>query len=214
MMMCQIPLNLDQWNPHQEITSVPRPNSCWVVALPAVQSIFDTSKHGISVVHQVAVMLQTMGYNWMITWIIDVEVWLIKIIGSHSITKLYWITQFCIDLLSVAGSISGGVPWHKQNERNKSTKWWYNPSPYDVVALKLEKMLKKTHDSKHADGQTWHIYGWLLSLHHRNTWAPVKILYMWLVAIVIVIAFGGAYRFPGFVDISIFEIQHEAKSQS
>ena len=29
-------------------------------------------------------------------------------------------------------------------------------------------------------------------------WAPVKILYMWLVATVIVIAFGGAYRFPGF----------------
>ena len=28
--------------------------------------------------------------------------------------------------------------------------------------------------------------------------APVKILYIWVVAIVMVIAFGGAYRFPGF----------------
>ena len=29
-------------------------------------------------------------------------------------------------------------------------------------------------------------------------WVPVKILYIWVVAIVMVIAFGGAYRFPGF----------------
>ena len=31
-----------------------------------------------------------------------------------------------------------------------------------------------------------------------HIWAPVKILYFWVVAIVMVIAFGGPYRFPGF----------------
>ena len=44
-------------------------------------------------------------------------------------------------------------------------------------------------------------------------WAPVKILYIWVVAIIIAFA-GGPIAFQGFVEISIFEIQHEAKTHS
>ena len=47
---------------------------------------------------------------------------------------------------------------------------------------------------------------------YMYVWGPVKTHYIWVVAIVMVIVFGGGpYRFPGFVKSSIFEIQYEDK---
>ena len=53
-------------------------------------------------------------------------------------------------------------------------------------------------------------------IYIQYIWAPVKILYIhiWVVAIVMVIAFGGALSLSRVLWKSIFEIQHETKIHS
>ena len=94
---------------------------------PAVQSIFDTSEGDILVprwISMVLVFFLTKSLRW---WFKQLDAfyldhwswgWISKMfIGSHSITKLYWITQFgsISSVLSVY-PLSGIVAWHKQNE--------------------------------------------------------------------------------------------------
>ena len=45
-------------------------------------------------------------------------------------------------------------------------------------------------------------------------WAPIKIPYRWVVAIDLLSLLGGPIAFQGFVEISIFTMQHEAKIHS